>query len=57
MKRIMNQYPGSLAKVGLGLLPFIIMLIAYVWVSDLRLAVNPDAIIKLDWSGCRAHGV
>jgi len=42
MKRIMNAHPSLPLKVFLGLLPFVVTLIIYMWASDIRLEVNPD---------------
>lgn len=42
MKRIINIKPSLATKVILGLLPFVILLIIYVWASDLRLSENPN---------------
>lgn len=41
MKRLMNIMPDRALKVGLALLPFLIILLIYLWASDLRLAENP----------------
>ncbi len=40
-KRLMNRKPSLVAKVALGMLPFIVTLIVYVWFSDIRLDANP----------------
>jgi NitT/TauT family transport system permease protein len=37
----MNIMPDRGLKVGLGLLPFLIVLLIYLWASDLRLTENP----------------
>lgn len=42
MKRVMNIHPGVVGKVLLGMLPFILTLIVYLWVSDARLEANPN---------------
>ena len=42
MKRLMNLQPNTLGKVLLGALPFLLTLIVYLWLSDARLASNPD---------------
>jgi len=42
MKRAMNIQPGMLGKVLLGMLPFVITLVVYLWVSGERLAINPN---------------
>ena len=38
----MNIHPGTLGKVLLGMVPFVITLIAYLWVSGVRLEINPN---------------
>ncbi len=42
MKRWMNITPDRALKLVLGVLPFAIILLLYVWASDLRLAQNPE---------------
>ncbi len=42
MKRLMNIVPDRALKLGLGLLPFFIILLIYLWASDLRLTENAD---------------
>lgn len=42
MRRLINQHPGRAERLGLGLLPFIALLVVYVIASQLRLAENPD---------------
>ena len=42
MKRVMNIHPGSVGKVLLGMLPFILTIIVYLWASDARLEINPN---------------
>ncbi|WP_455376522.1 ABC transporter permease [Kaarinaea lacus] len=42
MKRVMNIYPGTVGKVLLGMLPFVLTIIVYLWVSDTRLEINPN---------------
>jgi NitT/TauT family transport system permease protein len=37
----MNIMPDRALKVGLGLLPFLLILLLYLWASDLRLTENP----------------
>jgi len=41
MKRLINQTPAPLARVLLGLLPFVILVFLYMLASDARLAENP----------------
>tara|TARA_R110000787_G_scaffold15088_8_gene46451 strand:+ start:4242 stop:5078 length:837 start_codon:yes stop_codon:yes gene_type:complete len=38
----MNWHPGPGLKLALGLAPLLLLLIAYIWGSDLRLADNPN---------------
>ncbi len=42
MKRLMNQEPTPALGVGLGLLPFIVLIVLYLYASDLRLSENPN---------------
>jgi NitT/TauT family transport system permease protein len=42
MKRVMNIHPGTVGKVLLGMLPFILTIIVYLWASDARLEINPN---------------
>lgn len=42
MKRLMNQVANPLNRALLGALPFFLVLMLYLWVSDMRLAENPD---------------
>ena len=42
MKRWINITPDRALKLVLGLLPFAVLLLIYVWASDLRLAQNPE---------------
>lgn len=42
MKRLMNRHPSRWAKIGLGLLPIIILLAAYLVGSEARLEENPN---------------
>lgn len=42
MKRVMNIHPNLLGKVLLGILPFILTLIVYMWASESRLEINPN---------------
>ncbi len=42
MRRLINQHPGRGARLALGALPFIALLVAYVIASHLRLAENPN---------------
>lgn len=41
-KRIINRFPDAGAAVALGLLPFLLLVLAYAWGSELRLSANPD---------------
>jgi NitT/TauT family transport system permease protein len=42
MKRLINQRPSRAAQLALGILPFALLLLAYLWASELRLAANPN---------------
>jgi NitT/TauT family transport system permease protein len=42
MKRFMNNKPSKLGSFYLGLLPFILVVIIYLFASDARLAENPN---------------
>lgn len=42
MKRIINQSPGTVGRVTAGLLPFLLIIIAYIVASEARLAINPN---------------
>jgi NitT/TauT family transport system permease protein len=42
VRRLINQHPGRAERLGLGLLPFVALLVVYVIASQLRLAENPD---------------
>jgi len=41
-RRLINRIPGRAAMVLLGLLPFVLALMAYLIASDLRLSANPN---------------
>ena len=40
MKRLINQHPGRMGRVLLGLLPFVMLIIVYVFASQARLEAN-----------------
>lgn len=42
MTALINQQPSKVLKVFLGMLPFILVIVLYVFASDARLEVNPD---------------
>ncbi|MFK7966057.1 MAG: ABC transporter permease [Burkholderiaceae bacterium] len=42
MKKLINQQPGRLPRLLLGIVPFLILLAVYLWASDARLAINPN---------------
>ncbi|MBI3560604.1 MAG: ABC transporter permease [Gammaproteobacteria bacterium] len=42
MKRLINIQPSPLARIILAALPFIITLLLYLWISDMRLSSNPN---------------
>jgi NitT/TauT family transport system permease protein len=41
MRRLINQQPGRVSTLALGVLPFILILVAYLVASDIRLDANP----------------
>ena len=51
MKRIVNQYPGRLGRVMVGILPLLLILVAYVVASEARLAVNPSDPVLPSFQG------
>ena len=42
MKRVINIKPKFVTKVVLGMLPFLLTLLVYLWASDVRLTENPN---------------
>lgn len=42
MKRLINIRPDAMGRLALGLLPFALLALIYLWASDARLAVNPE---------------
>jgi NitT/TauT family transport system permease protein len=42
LRRLINQQPPHAARIALGVLPFLLLLVVYVWTSQLRLAQNAD---------------
>src|SRR5688572_3723846 len=42
MRRLINQHPGPGARLALGVLPFVVLLVIYVIASQLRLAENAN---------------
>jgi NitT/TauT family transport system permease protein len=42
LRRLINQHPTHAARIALGVLPFLALLLVYVWASHLRLAANAD---------------
>ena len=42
MRRLINQHPGRGARVALGMLPFLVLLVVYVVASQIRLAENAN---------------
>jgi NitT/TauT family transport system permease protein len=42
VRRLINQHPGRGARVALGVLPFLALLVVYVFASQLRLAENQN---------------
>lgn len=53
MKRLINQTPAPATRVLFGLLPFVLLALAYMLASDARLAENPGrqavAGFQPDW--------
>jgi len=41
MKRLINQYPNRTGKILLSLIPFVLVLVLYLFASNERLVVNP----------------
>ena len=41
-KRLINIKPSRFGRYALGILPFVALLIIYIWASDARLDVNPN---------------
>ncbi|HAM75014.1 MAG TPA: lipid kinase, partial [Alcanivorax sp.] len=42
MKRLINQTPTPMLRVLLGLLPFVLLVLLYMFASEARLAENPS---------------
>jgi len=42
VRRLINQHPGRSSALALGVLPFVVLLLLYVFASQMRLADNPD---------------
>jgi len=42
VRRLINQHPGRGSALALGVLPFVVLLMLYVFASQMRLAINPD---------------
>jgi len=42
MRRLINTRPTRLGQYALGLLPFVILVVIYIWASDARLEINPN---------------
>ena len=42
MKKLINRRPGNALSWALGLLPFLLLIVAYMVASDARLAENPN---------------
>lgn len=42
MRRLINTRPTRAGKFVLGLIPFVILIVLYMWASDARLAINPN---------------
>lgn len=54
MRRLINRRPDIATRFGLMLLPFVIVLIAYVVASEARLSVNPNDKLLPGWSSISA---
>lgn len=50
MRRLINRRPDVAARFGLMILPFVIVIIAYMVASDARLSVNPNDKLLPGWS-------
>ena len=57
MHRIINRHPSGGSRVALGLLPFILALVLYLFSSNLRLAENPNdkLLPSIDTLGASIH--
>lgn len=42
MRRLINQHPGRIGTLTLGMLPFVLLVLVYLVASDMRLAENPN---------------
>lgn len=42
MRRLVNQFPGTAGRFGLGVLPFLLLFIVYILASDARLTENAN---------------
>jgi NitT/TauT family transport system permease protein len=50
MRRLINRRPDAVTKLALTLLPFVIVIIAYMIASEARLAVNPNDKLLPGWA-------
>ncbi|MEP2827754.1 ABC transporter permease [Parvibaculum sp.] len=50
MRRLINRQPDVAVRFGLMLIPFVIVLIAYMLASEARLSVNPNDKLLPGWS-------
>src|SRR3989344_3867461 len=50
MRRLINRQPDVVVRFGLMLIPFIVVVIAYMIASEARLSVNPNDKLLPGWS-------
>lgn len=50
MRRLINRRPDVVTRLGLMILPFVIVIIAYMVASEARLSVNPNDKLLPGWS-------
>ncbi|MEQ8268796.1 MAG: ABC transporter permease subunit [Parvibaculum sp.] len=50
MRRLINRRPDAVTRLGLTLLPFVLVIIAYMVASEARLSVNPNDKLLPGWS-------
>ncbi|MBX3497448.1 MAG: ABC transporter permease subunit [Parvibaculum sp.] len=54
MRRLINRKPDGVARLALMLLPFLLVLLAYMAASEARLAVNPNDKLLPGWASISA---
>ena len=42
MTKLINKTPDRFIRIVLGILPFVLLVLVYLWASDARLAANPN---------------